>query len=723
MLKIELVRKGHLAQVRSSTSFPRPSSKNRNLSDGRPLMLLTARRGTREPVGARLLTGLGVLVACNSALGEMALDIYDLLHGWTDRPPSLDDIWPPSQRKPHVESASPRHSSWPPTTPLAPWTPHNQEKSEGQNDFGLPPGTDNHGGSVSPPLMPNGQNDVRPVRNNQELSAAVVNLDTPTNLAGPTNHPESNHESVGGLVNLPVPIHDSNFHLSELAAPLDYASTHQPNWDPGASAKSQHNPTPKIPTSPRPIQAPSLADETHDRNLDHFRPSDTHVFPQSPAVSKRRKPELSSKNPATDFAAQKSPSAAHSELTDESSRIPPPALYTRSDSLDHSRSPDIDVLPQGPALSKRRRLELSSENLATDFTAQKSPSVANSELTDESSKIPPSALYASSDPFIQNLALLQSRRISEGGLLPETHRSSTHSAWKGSAGWPVLNPTASANNHVDDQVIGSEVLKFDRLVFNANVFEDSSLMATDSMHADKIGRMSSVIKDLPEKILTLDNRRENIGAFMNRFVYGRPFGDSEAEPPRGGARLLEGERQNARQGFWMESIKALFNFKEEWLEFWEKRSGLDLHISFPKIERDMFLDNTNLFALYLFYVDMIDVVTEKNHDSAKERDLFERATAAFQKFRTTEFFQARIKAQFCNVKKKKGVGRTQQFIKHNPKSVLWYYLEYWLSLPVHQHNPSIRPRRDALFKGFFNDVFSYSIKNFHKRLLEASSEA
>ncbi|KAI9625788.1 hypothetical protein KEM48_010741 [Puccinia striiformis f. sp. tritici PST-130] len=374
MLKIELVRKGHLAQVRSSTSFPRPSSKNRNLSDGRPLMLLTARRGTREPVGARLLTGLGVLVACNSALGEMALDIYDLLHGWTDRPPSLDDIWPPSQRKPHVESASPRHSSWPPTTPLAPWTPHNQEKSEGQNDFGLPPGTDNHGGSVSPPLMPNGQNDVRPVRNNQELSAAVVNLDTPTNLAGPTNHPESNHESVGGLVNLPVPIHDSNFHLSELAAPLDYASTHQPNWDPGASAKSQHNPTPKIPTSPRPIQAPSLADETHDRNLDHFRPSDTHVFPQSPAVSKRRKPELSSKNPATDFAAQKS------------------------------------------------------------------PSVANSELTDESSKIPPSALYASSDPFIQNLALLQSRRISEGGLLPETHRSSTHSAWKGSAGWPVLTP-------------------------------------------------------------------------------------------------------------------------------------------------------------------------------------------------------------------------------------------------------------------------------------------
>ncbi|KAI9616006.1 hypothetical protein H4Q26_011258 [Puccinia striiformis f. sp. tritici PST-130] len=652
MLKIELVRKGHLAQVRSSTSFPRPSSKNRNLSDGRPLMLLTARRGTREPVGARLLTGLGVLVACNSALGEMALDIYDLLHGWTDRPPSLDDIWPPSQRKPHVESASPRHSSWPPTTPLAPWTPHNQEKSEGQNDFGLPPGTGNHDGSVSPPLMPNGQNDVRPVRNNQELPAAVANLVTPTNLAGPTYHPESNHESVGGLVNLPVPVHDSSFHLSELAAPLDYASTYQPNWDPGASSKSQHNSSPKIHTPPRRTKRPP--------------------------VSKRRKLELSSKNLATDFAAQKSPSVAHSEPTDESSRIPPSALYAR---------PSCEQETQARAILRKP-----SDGCA----AQKSPSVANSELTDESSKIPPSALYASSDPFIQNLALLQSRRISEG---------------------------ASANNHVDDQVIGSEVLKFDRLVFNANVFEDSSLMATDSMHADKIGRMSSVIKDLPEKILTLDNRRENIGAFMNRFVYGRPFGDSEAEPPRGGARLLEGERQNARQGFWMESIKALFNFKEEWLEFWEKRSGLDLHISFPKIERDMFLDNTNLFALYLFYVDMIDVVTEKNHDSAKERDLFERATAAFQKFRTTEFFQARIKAQFCNVKKKKGVGRTQQFIKHNPKSVLWYYLEYWLSLPVHQHNPSIRRRRDALFKGFFNDVFSYSIKNFHKRLLEASSEA
>ncbi|POW07040.1 hypothetical protein PSTT_08585, partial [Puccinia striiformis] len=700
MLKIELVRKGHLAQVRSSTSFPRPSSKNRNLSDGRPLMLLTARRGTREPVGARLLTGLGVLVACNSALGEMASAPISGRHLATQ-----------------PEEAS-RRVRQPTALQLASYYAPGTMDPTQSREIGRPkrlrtsPRNRNHDGSVSPPLMPNGQNDVRPVRNNQELPAAVANLVTPTNLAGPTNHPESNHESVGGLVNLPVPIHDSNFHLSELAAPLDYASTHQPNWDPGASAKSQHNPTPKIPTSPRPIQAPSLADETHDRNLDHFRPSDTHVFPQSPAVSKRRKPELSSKNPATDFAAQKSPSAAHSELTDESSRIPPPALYTRSDSLDHSRSPDIDVLPQGPALSKRRRLELSSENLATDFTAQKSPSVANSELTDESSKIPPSALYASSDPFIQNLALLQSRRISEGGLLPETHRSSTHPAWKGSAGWPVLTP---------QQVLIT--MSMTRLVFNANVFEDSSLMATDSMHADKIGRMSSVIKDLPEKILTLDNRRENIGAFMNRFVYGRPFGDSEAEPPRGGARLLEGERQNARQGFWMESIKALFNFKEEWLEFWEKRSGLDLHISFPKIERDMFLDNTNLFALYLFYVDMIDVVTEKNHDSAKERDLFERATAAFQKFRTTEFFQARIKAQFCNVKKKKGVGRTQQFIKHNPKSVLWYYLEYWLSLPVHQHNPSIRRRRDALFKGFFNDVFSYSIKNFHKRLLEASSEA
>ncbi|KAA1081600.1 hypothetical protein PGTUg99_021079 [Puccinia graminis f. sp. tritici] len=248
------------------------------------------------------------------------------------------------------------------------------------------------------------------------------------------------------------------------------------------------------------------------------------------------------------------------------------------------------------------------------------------------------------------------------------------------------------------------VLPFNKLEFNKNIFEGSGLPFSDD-HVKKLERMNRCLENFPGEILFIPPREEyKYVGYMNEYVH------------QGNTGGWSNEKNLRRRRFWMNSAVEVSRLGHLWLEFWEKRSGIDLMIDFRRDKMDVLRDMRQLYVLFLFFVDMINTTTETNRDPKMEKNLFQLAKTHFEEFRHICIGNKKLKVkmrEFDNAAK-----LTNKRLQ-NPKlrEVLWYYLSYWMEKGG-RVSPTIRNL--GVLKSFFNDVFAYSIRNFNKKLLEYS---
>jgi hypothetical protein len=605
-----------------------------------------------------LACAIGVAVACNSALGELGFDLDDLFHDWTHEPPNLDDIWRHPSPAPEVQHTSPWHAQHTPT-----WTLQHMEQPRAgsearKRDFELGP-TTSIPSAASPPLMPHNEN-------RAELGSN-----------------QSDQRQAGSLMNFPDTL--QNFHFSQLGEPFTDSVSANPTWNPSAHGTLSQAPISQEPTIPtwQYSQAAAADAQNHDLDMSHLPTwSPAPVFPSQVPARKRPK-------------TQRNPSSI-SRATENS-------------------------------FEKKHREEHHNLEAPTDGNASQLPAMLNG-----------------ADAVIQKPVLTESRRT-RINVLPETPRSNPDSTSPASAASSLWSSSTDTSQEKISQLVGPEAPRFERLVFNEDTFKYTGLWPDHYMHRDKIKRLNRAIKYFPEHdVLFLDKDRPKENAllisqfthhestpgpepqdqvplplFISQFTHHESIPGTE---PQNHLSLPQPKRGTARENFWSNSSRTMLPLKHLWQRFWEKRTGLNLHLYFQTLGRDLHTNPNDFIILFLFYVDMIHTITEKDRDPATQRKFLQHAVNAFQEYRKSDQFKEKIKQHLYIFKGVNGEGETRQFLRPGPKVALWYYLEYWMDLPGNDLWKHLGKVQLNLVKGFFNDIFAYSIRHFNLKLLAASSD-
>jgi hypothetical protein len=302
---------------------------------------------------------------------------------------------------------------------------------------------------------------------------------------------------------------------------------------------------------------------------------------------------------------------------------------------------------------------------------------------------------------IPSLALSEAGEMIEKIVLPEIHQNIP---MKRDSNDFIYTPNSHPYSEYKGQTPSTDFLPFSKLEFDKNIFEGSGLPFSDD-HVSKLERMNQFLENFPGEILFIPPSEEDkYVTYMNEFVN------------KGNTGKWSQEKNLRRRAFWMKSAAEISRLGDLWLEFWEKRSGIDLKIDFQREKMDVFRDTRQLYVLFLFFVDMINTTTETNRDPKMEQNLFQLAKKHFEEFRHISIGDQKLRVKMRELD---NAAKLTKKRLQNPKlrEVLWYYLTYWMEKGG---RVSSTIRNLGVLKSFYNDVFVYSIRNFNKRLLQSS---
>ncbi|KAA1113003.1 hypothetical protein PGT21_018300 [Puccinia graminis f. sp. tritici] len=248
-------------------------------------------------------------------------------------------------------------------------------------------------------------------------------------------------------------------------------------------------------------------------------------------------------------------------------------------------------------------------------------------------------------------------------------------------------------------------VEFKRLEFREEVFKDDSLLPD---HQFKLARIEELFKTLKVDQLLIP---KSDYALWKKTLNGFYFINRHAKSSATERIYVQG-----KIGFWGRSYQELCEHQHLWFNFWESRSLMNLYkIDLDQYEDEPFKEMKKLFTVYLFYVDMIETIVQGTQPSISETqpNFLQESVKSFKMFRVIQYQEHR---------NNKNTKATQA--KRIPQ-VLWLYLEYWMKNSSRKDLwEYLMPKQDLInkFKGFFNDIFAYSIKHFNNKLIASSKK-
>ncbi|POW07042.1 hypothetical protein PSTT_08586 [Puccinia striiformis] len=263
----------------------------------------------------------------------------------------------------------------------------------------------------------------------------------------------------------------------------------------------------------------------------------------------------------------------------------------------------------------------------------------------------------------------------------------------------------------EGQPASFKVSEFSKLEFNEEIFRDANLLY-DRGHFIKLARMDRCLREFPGKILSMHpDKEKEYESSMNTYVKKRLFFE-------GGTGPWTTTKNVARRKFLVGSSHELFKLGDLWIDFWKRRAKMDLHIDFQQaiVNVDAFTDTSKLYVLYLFFVDMINTTAgRKNHDPRDDEDLFKFAKEKFEEYRGILVHQQTIRITIHD-RENQYKQKNKMIPKPQLRESLWGPLDYWMEK---SGRFSTRFQKINSLKPFYNDVFTYSIRNFNKKMLES----
>ncbi|KAI7943674.1 hypothetical protein MJO28_011202 [Puccinia striiformis f. sp. tritici] len=274
--------------------------------------------------------------------------------------------------------------------------------------------------------------------------------------------------------------------------------------------------------------------------------------------------------------------------------------------------------------------------------------------------------------------------------------------------------------------------KFDRLVFDEETFKDPSL---PSEHQQRIIRINAAFKNLEVmKILMQRDEHALWRETLNSYHYVSYDGsvDKRSDKRSGQPTLNE-----AKRAFWNDSCKELWKSRYDWIGCWERRSSMNLaRIDLIPLDDEPFKDLKRLLILFLFYVDMIETIIQVKFKSTisyktdyhdHPSNFFQDSVKTFKKFRELQYreHQQKSKTKIINdhITDHHPVKKSSKIPRKRIHQIIWLYVDYWLTYSQKFNAVEIfAGNKDLInkFKGFFNDLFAYSIRHFNQKLSPSS---
>ncbi|KAI7948728.1 hypothetical protein MJO29_010393 [Puccinia striiformis f. sp. tritici] len=164
--------------------------------------------------------------------------------------------------------------------------------------------------------------------------------------------------------------------------------------------------------------------------------------------------------------------------------------------------------------------------------------------------------------------------------------------------------------------------------------------------------------------------------------------------------------------------KRLFELsqnQDQWFEFWEGSSGINLEEELKGLKVDSNSNEKKLLLYFLFYVDMIDTIippsksttSPKNH----KQNLFKDALKQFKDFKDSNQIYRSI-----------DIDNTKSFNNNSP-TLVWSCIYHWLSngqrSDLESLSLSTGGKKNKGFKIFFNLIFKSNAQGFNNQLRPA----
>jgi hypothetical protein len=262
------------------------------------------------------------------------------------------------------------------------------------------------------------------------------------------------------------------------------------------------------------------------------------------------------------------------------------------------------------------------------------------------------------------------------------------------------------------------ILQFDREAFHRQYVSpqhqsnaDSIISLIESLPHKRLLISSSTPKDAHETFCKLS--RSGGGIFQ--LIYGTKLGRNRAH------HLL---KIIGRKKMMEHSWNMLRLNKAVWFKFWGERTG----IKFADIERKMLPKSHSHFFLFIFYIDMLGTIIQKDRGvepyetQDNSSSLIKVAVEQFQQDHRMSFLtrpgRRRIQTTYTTSSQKRKKYQTQGERMCNSKEI-WDSIKKLIDGLDDQYLHSIfhnKGKFSVAGKTFFNDIFCYSISNLSQRL-------
>ncbi|KAH9472767.1 hypothetical protein MJO29_001393 [Puccinia striiformis f. sp. tritici] len=270
---------------------------------------------------------------------------------------------------------------------------------------------------------------------------------------------------------------------------------------------------------------------------------------------------------------------------------------------------------------------------------------------------------------------------------------------------PTLTSSASSGTESDGSQTRNEVddstkfnlprLEFDEMVFT---YPDET-----GSHKRNLNIFLDLIEDHPEnRLIVPENELRS-----TYYIFSAITGVSRKSKPIG---KRERRKDKDRYNFLKDKNQELLENEEVWYNYWEVHTGKDFKTYLHKVAST---ELRHIFVQFLFYVEMITVVTLKPEGQAESEYILglERACESFLEF----------SRNFARIGLDNKIYYRLGRYRRGEQALLWVFLESWLK----NYHKSFWIKHSVIFrhklhmpspiKTFFNNTFGYSIKNLNER--------
>lgn len=181
--------------------------------------------------------------------------------------------------------------------------------------------------------------------------------------------------------------------------------------------------------------------------------------------------------------------------------------------------------------------------------------------------------------------------------------------------------------------------------------------------------------------------------------------------------------RNQRRRLNQISLDVLWSHKDGWVKYWEERAGQEVHLLLTDRVDPSLINVQKLFLMFLFYVETIDKIIDKDEVEILIQDYPKKFWRVFHQLHSCLPVPARDKTEtpedFLKLFQTGNINRS--FTRHKIFPTLMIALGKWIKQSPQKKFRAIYfegqgEMGNSLVKGFLADIVCFSIKNLSDRL-------